>query len=76
MTSPPGRTHARPGLSIDSLCSHFSWMRDIQEKFGIEIPFPIIEDISMKMAGACGMVHPGTADTHAVRATFLSTRTL
>lgn len=58
------------GLSIDSLFSHLAWMRNIQEKFGVEIPFPIIEDISMKVASAYGMVHPGAADTQAVRATF------
>lgn len=59
------------GLSIDSLFSHLAWMRNIKEKFGVEIPFPIIEDISMKVASAYGMVHPGAADTQAVRATFL-----
>ena len=58
------------GLSIDSLFSHLAWMRNIQEKFGVEIPFPIIEDISMKVATAYGMVHPGASDTQAVRATF------
>ena len=58
------------GLSIDSLFSHLAWMRNIKEKFDVEIPFPIIEDISMKVASAYGMVHPGAADTQAVRATF------
>src|SRR5690554_1444031 len=58
------------GLSIDSLFSHLAWMRNIKEKFGVEIPFPIIDDISMKVASAYGMVHPGAADTQAVRATF------
>src|SRR5699024_2264276 len=59
------------GLSIDSLYSHLAWTRNIQEKFGVEIPFPIIDDIKMEVAGAYGMVHPGAADTQAVRATFL-----
>ena len=58
------------GLSIDSLYSHLAWTQNIQEKFGVEIPFPIIEDIKMEVAGAYGMVHPGAADTQAVRATF------
>ena len=35
-----------------------------------DIPFPIIEDIKMDVAHAYGMVHPGAADTQAVRATF------
>ncbi|OYY60406.1 MAG: peroxiredoxin [Burkholderiales bacterium 28-67-8] len=58
------------GLSIDSLFSHLAWTRNIQEKFGVKIPFPIIEDIKMDVARAYGMVHPGAADTQAVRATF------
>lgn len=58
------------GLSIDSLFSHLAWTRNIQEKFGVKIPFPIIEDIKMEVANAYGMVHPGAADTQAVRATF------
>ena len=58
------------GLSIDSLFSHLAWMRNIKEKFGVTIPFPIIEDIKMDVARAYGMIHPGAADTQAVRATF------
>jgi len=58
------------GLSIDSLFSHLAWTRNIQEKFGVHIPFPIIEDIKMDVARAYGMIHPGAADTQAVRATF------
>ncbi len=59
------------GLSIDSYYSHVAWVRNIKEKFGIEIPFPIIEDLSMKVANDYGMIHPGAADTSAVRATFV-----
>ncbi|MCK5662917.1 MAG: peroxiredoxin [Thiotrichaceae bacterium] len=59
------------GLSIDSYFSHVAWIKNIKEKFGVEIPFPIIEDLSMKVAKSYGMVHPGAADTQAVRATFI-----
>ena len=59
------------GLSIDSNHAHLAWIRNIKEKFGIDIPFPIIEDISMRVANAYGMVHPGASDTSAVRATFV-----
>ena len=55
------------GLSIDSIYSHLAWM---QNNFGVEIPFPIIDDIKMEVAQAYGMIHPGAADTQAVRATF------
>jgi len=59
------------GLSIDSNFAHIAWARNIEEKFGVTIPFPIIEDLSMKVANAYGMIQPGASDTSAVRATFL-----
>jgi peroxiredoxin 2/4 len=59
------------GLSIDSRFAHIAWVRNIKEKFGVDIQFPIIEDLSMDVARAYGMIHPGAADTAAVRATFL-----
>ena len=59
------------GLSIDSVHSHIAWMRSIEEKFGVVIPFPIIEDLSMQVAKSFGMIHPGASDTSAVRATFI-----
>jgi peroxiredoxin (alkyl hydroperoxide reductase subunit C) len=58
------------GLSIDSIYSHLAWMQSIKNNFGMEIPFPIIDDIKMDVAQAYGMIHPGAADTQAVRATF------
>lgn len=59
------------GLSIDSTHSHVAWSRNIKEKFGVEISFPIIADLSMKVATAYGMIQPGASDTSAVRATFI-----
>jgi peroxiredoxin (alkyl hydroperoxide reductase subunit C) len=59
------------GLSIDSHHSHNAWVINIKEKFGVDINFPIIADLDMKVAKAYGMVHPGAADTSAVRATFI-----
>lgn len=59
------------GLSIDSIYSHLAWVLNIKEKFGTEITFPIIEDLSMRVATAYGMIHPGASDTSAVRATFI-----
>ena len=58
------------GLSIDSLFSHLAWTRSIKQNFGVEITFPIIEDLKMEVAKAYGMIHPGAGDTSAVRATF------
>lgn len=59
------------GLSIDSYYAHVAWIRNIKEKFDVDIPFPIIEDLSMTVAHAYGMIQPGASDTSAVRATFL-----
>jgi len=59
------------GLSIDSNFSHLAWVRNIKEKFGVAIPFPIIADVSMQVANAYGMVHPGAGSTEAVRTTFV-----
>lgn len=59
------------GLSVDSLFSHLAWVASIREKFGVTIGFPLAEDISMSVAAAYGMIHPGDSDTSAVRATFL-----
>jgi len=59
------------GLSIDSTFSHIAWERSIKEKFGVDITFPIIADLSMTVANAYGMIQPGASDTSAVRATFI-----
>jgi len=59
------------GLSIDSYHAHVAWTQAIKEKLGVEIPFPIIDDVSMNVSSAYGMVHPGANDTAAVRTTFI-----
>lgn len=59
------------GLSIDSHHSHNAWVLNVKEKFGVDLQFPIIADLDMKVATAYGMIHPGAADTSAVRATFI-----
>lgn len=58
------------GLSVDSLYAHLAWIRDIEQRFGEQIGFPIVEDISMAVARAYGMVHPGSSSTAAVRSVF------
>jgi len=59
------------GLSIDSHYSHLAWVRNIKEKFDVDVNFPIIADLDMKVAKSYGMIHPGASDTSAVRATFI-----
>jgi len=58
------------GLSIDSIFSHIAWVRNIEQNFGVKIPFPIIEDLKMEVAKKYGMIQPDASDTQAVRAVF------
>ncbi|TRZ68714.1 MAG: peroxiredoxin [Rhodocyclaceae bacterium] len=58
------------GLSVDSNFAHLAWIRNIRENFGVDVPFPIIEDLSMRVAHDYGMVQSGASDTSTVRAVF------
>ena len=58
------------GLSVDSNFAHLAWIRNIRDNFGVEVPFPIIEDLSMRVAHDYGMVQSGASDTSTVRAVF------
>ena len=58
------------GLSVDSLYSHIAWLRAIREMFGIEIGFPVVEDPSMAVGRAYGMIDEHAEDSSAVRATY------
>lgn len=58
------------GLSVDSLYSHLAWVRAIRQKFAVTIPFPIVEDPSMAVGRAYGMIEPDSDDSSAVRATY------
>ena len=58
-------------LSVDSLFSHFAWIRSIHTQFGVKVPFPIIEDPSMAIARAYGMIAPRSLDASMVRAAFV-----
>jgi peroxiredoxin (alkyl hydroperoxide reductase subunit C) len=59
------------GLSIDSPSSHIAWVRNIKEKFGIDIPFPIIADSNKEVASRYGMVMPGESKTETSRCVFV-----
>ncbi|MCU0573646.1 MAG: peroxiredoxin [Syntrophobacteraceae bacterium] len=58
------------GNSVDSNYSHIAWVRNIEEKFGVKIPFPIIADLDQKVARLYNMIHEPSAATAAVRAVF------
>ncbi len=59
------------GLSIDSVNSHIAWVRNVEEKMGVKIPFPIIADLSKEVALRYGMIHPGQSKTETVRCVFV-----
>jgi peroxiredoxin (alkyl hydroperoxide reductase subunit C) len=59
------------GLSVDSVPAHLAWVRAIREKMGVDIPFPIIADLEMKVAKRYGMIQPGMSTTACVRAVFV-----
>ncbi len=59
------------GLSVDSVYSHIAWVRLIEEKFGVKVPFPVIADLDQAVARAYGMIMPGESSTAATRAVFV-----
>ncbi len=59
------------GLSIDSVYSHIAWVRNIEEKTGVKIPFPVIADLNKEVATLYGMIQPGASKTETVRAVFI-----
>lgn len=64
------------GLSIDSRNSHIAWLRTIHDRIEyrgmkhVKVAFPIIDDVTMKVANLYGMVQPGESQTAAVRSVF------
>ena len=65
------------GLSVGSIASHLAWFRSIHDEINfkdwknVEITFPVIADIDLKVAKLYGMIHPNTSDTKTVRAVFI-----
>ena len=64
------------GLSVDSIYAHIAWLRKIQElewknKKCISVTFPLVEDITMKVAKKFGMIQSSESSTQAVRAVFV-----
>jgi peroxiredoxin (alkyl hydroperoxide reductase subunit C) len=58
------------GLSIDSVYSHLAWLRNIEDKMGVRVPFPIVADLDKVVATAYGMVQPGQSKVEAARCVF------
>ncbi|WP_256202066.1 redoxin domain-containing protein [Sulfuracidifex metallicus] len=56
------------GLSVDSVYSHIEWLKDIQEKYGIKVPFPVIADPDKKFARLLDIVDEASGQT--IRGSF------
>ena len=59
------------GLSVDSIHSHMAWRENLKQLFDVEIGYPMIADIDMKVGSLYGMIHPGASSTVTVRAVFV-----
>jgi hypothetical protein len=47
------------------------WVRNIEEKFGVKIPLPVIADLNKEVATLYGMIMPGESKTETSRAVFV-----
>jgi len=56
--------------SIDSIYSHIAWTRDIEQKFDVQIKYPVIADLDQNVARLYGMVHETSSATATVRCVF------
>ena len=57
-------------LSVDSLFSHLAWIRMIRDRFDVRIDFPIVEDPTLAIGRAYGMVALDATDATTVRTTY------
>jgi peroxiredoxin 2/4 len=64
------RNVALLGNSIDSVYSHIAWVRNIEQNFGIKIPFPVIADLDQGVSRRYGMLHEPSSATATVRCVF------
>jgi len=59
------------GLSIDSVSSHIAWIRNIEEKTGVKVEFPVIADSNKEVSEKYGMIMPAESTTETARAVFV-----
>lgn len=60
------------GLSVGGLSSHLAWLDAIAKMpNGVNITFPLIDDLNMNVARRYGMIHPHSSSVHTVRAVFI-----
>ena len=65
------------GLSVGGIYSHLAWFRSIHDEINfngwknVNITFPVIEDMDMRISKLYGMIHPKVSNTKTVRAVFI-----
>lgn len=65
------------GLSVDSVNSHFAWLKAIKDKIkyngleNMEVTYPIIDDKNMEVSKLYKMIHPSTSATKSIRAVYI-----
>jgi peroxiredoxin (alkyl hydroperoxide reductase subunit C) len=57
-------------VSVDSLYSHLGWIRAIRDGFGVTVSFPIVEDPSLIIGRAYGMISDRSPDAATMRSTY------
>lgn len=57
-------------ISVDSLYSHLGWIRAIYQHFGVKVSFPIVEDPSLVIGRAYGMLAEDAPDASTMRSTY------
>lgn len=58
-------------LSVDSLDSHFGWIKDIELSMNTKVEFPIIADENKEVAKLYNMIHEHVSDNSTVRSVFI-----
>ncbi|MEM2145306.1 MAG: redoxin domain-containing protein [Candidatus Jordarchaeaceae archaeon] len=59
------------GLSVDSVSSHITWIRKIEEKMGVKTPLLIIADLNKEVAKKYVMIQPDQSKIKTVRCVFI-----
>ncbi|BAK66063.1 putative peroxiredoxin [Sphingobium sp. SYK-6] len=57
-------------ISVDSVYAHLGWIRAIRDHFGVTVSFPIVEDPSLVIGRAYGMLAQDAPDAATLRSTF------
>eukprot|EP01128_Nolandella_sp_AFSM9_P000930 TRINITY_DN11057_c0_g1_i1.p1 TRINITY_DN11057_c0_g1~~TRINITY_DN11057_c0_g1_i1.p1 ORF type:complete len:270 (-),score=70.11 TRINITY_DN11057_c0_g1_i1:107-916(-) len=59
------------GLSVDSVESHESWIKDINDTQNTRVNFPLLADVDRTVSTLYDMIHPNADNTLTVRSVFI-----